>query len=88
MSNFSWRKYAEMIYGKDIKESRGKMKDYEDKDINSMILFLRINKLAEIQYTDSYKQNKFFDYIQQSYLTRKEVINYALENDWKSNWKK
>ena len=64
------------------------MKDYEDKDINSMILFLRINKLAEIQYIDADRQNKFYDYIRQSYLTRKEVINYALENDWKSNWKK
>lgn len=87
MSNFSWRKYAEMIYGKKIKEKE-KMKDYEDKDINSMILFLRINKLAEIQYIDADGQNKFYDYIRQSYLTRKEIIKYALKNDWKSNWKK
>ena len=59
------------------------MKYYKDKELNSMILFLRINKLAEIQYIDIDGQDKFYDYIRQSSLTRKEVIEYALDNDWK-----
>ena len=62
------------------------MKDYEDKDINSMILFLRINKLAEIQYTDMKSQDKFYDYISKSSWTRKEVVKYALNNDWHIHW--
>jgi hypothetical protein len=64
------------------------MKKYEDKDINSMILFLRINNLAEIQYTDIDGQDKFYDYISKFSWTRKEVVEYALENDWCTHWRK
>ena len=61
---------------------------YEDKELNSMILFLRLNRLAEIQYIDVEGQNKFYDYIKKLSWTREEVIICALDNDWKLKWKK
>ena len=63
------------------------MIEYEDRHINNMILFLRINRLAEMQYIDNEK-NKFFDYQSNKWFTSQEVITLALENKWEKNWTK
>ena len=63
------------------------MIEYEDRHINNMILFLRIKRLAEMQYIDNEK-NKFFDYQSNKWFTRQEVITLALENKWEKNWTK
>ena len=39
------------------------MKEYTDKEINNMILFLRVNRFAEFQYIDSDSDLKFYDYM-------------------------
>ena len=75
------------------------MKEYTDKEINSMILYLRINKVAEIQYIDRQvvesngKQNDsgdltFYDYMSASHLTKEQLISAAIESGWKEDWKK
>ena len=75
------------------------MKEYSDKQINSMILYLRINRVAEIQYTDRQiiesngKQIDsgdltFYDYMSASHLTKDQLISAAIESGWKEDWKK
>jgi hypothetical protein len=74
------------------------MKEYSDKQINSMILYLRINKVAEIQYIDRQivesngKQIDsgdltFYDYMSASHLTKDQLISAAIESGWKEDWK-
>ena len=75
------------------------MKEYSDKQINSMILYLRINRVAEIQYIDRQiiesngKQIDsgdltFYDYMSASHLTKDQLISAAIESGWKEDWKK
>jgi hypothetical protein len=67
--------------------------DYKDKHINSMILFLRINNIAEIQYIDRQitagadtGDLTFYDYKSDSHITREQLIASALESGWKKDW--
>ena len=72
--------------------------DYNDKEINSMILFLRLNRIAEIQYIDRQIDEKnrhidsgdltFYDYMSASHLTKNQLISAAIESGWKEDWKK
>tara|TARA_R110000796_G_scaffold244289_1_gene367280 strand:- start:611 stop:805 length:195 start_codon:yes stop_codon:yes gene_type:complete len=59
-------------------------KEYTDKQINSMILHLRLNNVAEMYYLDNQddSERNFFDYRTQTYLTREQVISLALETKW------
>ena len=61
------------------------MKEYTDKQINSMILFLRVNNIAEMYYleNDQDPDRKFYCYRSDSWLTRKQVISTALDSGWK-----
>jgi hypothetical protein len=74
------------------------MKEYSDKQINSMILYLRINKVAEIQYIDRQIDESngkqidsgdltFYDYMSASHLTKDQLISAAIESGWKEDWK-
>jgi len=68
-------------------ERGGKMsKEYTDKQINSMILHLRLNNVAEMYYLENEDNSdrNFFDYRTQTYLTREQVISLALETKWES----
>lgn len=60
------------------------MKEYTDKQINSMILHLRLNNVAEMYYLENEDNSdrNFFDYRTQTYLTREQVISLALETKW------
>jgi len=75
------------------------MKKYTDKQINSMILYLRINKIAQIQYIDRQAIDSngkqidsgdltFYDYMSASHLTKEQLISAAIDSGWKENWKK
>ena len=61
---------------------------YNDKEINSMILYLRVNRVAEMQYVDSDNDLKFYDYMSDKHLTREEVIDLSLKSKWKIDWNK
>jgi len=70
------------------------MKEYTDKQINSMILHLRLNDIAEIYYLeqqDPYTYAKFdkgfYDYKTDSWLSRKMLIGSAIETGWEENGK-
>ena len=67
------------------------MLEYSDKEINSMILYLRINRIAEIQYIDRHEGTPFltfYDYMSASHLTKEQLISAAIESGWKEDWKK
>ena len=66
------------------------MKEYTDKQINSMILHLRLNNIAEIYYLDikdpetrTTHDRGFYGYRTNSWISRKELIASAIETDWK-----
>jgi|5B_taG_2_1085324.scaffolds.fasta_scaffold380610_2 hypothetical protein len=61
------------------------MKEYSDKQINSMILHLRLNNVAEMYYIENKddSQRNFFDYRTQSYLEKSQIISLAIETGWK-----
>ena len=63
-------------------------KEYTDKQINSMILFLRVNDIAEMYYLDKSNSHMcpFFDYKSGSYLSKSMVISTAISEGWKENW--
>ena len=65
------------------------MKEYSDKQINSMILYLRLNNVAEMYYIENQddSQRNFFDYRTQTHLSKKQVISLALETGWEENGK-
>lgn len=65
-------------------EQGGKMKEYTDKQINSMILHLRLNNVAEMYYIENEdgSSRNFFDYRTSTHLTREQVISLALETKW------
>ena len=62
--------------------------EYEDKDINNMILYLRINKRAEMQYIDNDNDLNFYDYMSGKHINRKALIRLALNEGWKLDWQK
>ena len=66
-------------------ERGGKMKEYTDKQINSMILHLRLNNVAEMYYLENEDNSdrNFFDYRSQSYLEKSQVTALAIETGWK-----
>ena len=72
------------------------MKEYTDKDINNMILFLRVNKFAEFQYIDKIDPDddddggdlRFYDYQTDTYCKREDVVKLAEDNKWKPDWQK
>ena len=71
------------------------MKEYTDKQINSMILHLRLNNIAEIYYLDTkdpYTLRKldkgFYDYKTDSWLSRKMLISSAIKTGWKDKMEK
>tara|TARA_R100000353_G_scaffold27404_1_gene23084 strand:+ start:4588 stop:4800 length:213 start_codon:yes stop_codon:yes gene_type:complete len=64
-------------------------KEYTDKQINSMILHLKLNNIAEIQYLEQQnlrtlaKLDKgFYDYKTNSWISRKMLISSAIETGW------
>ena len=61
-------------------------KKYTDKQINSMILHLRLNDIAEMYYLENEDNSdrNFFDYRSQTYLTKSQVISLAIETKWES----
>ena len=66
------------------------MKEYTDKQINSMILHLRLNDIAEIYYLeqkDPFSYSKldkgFYDYKTDSWISREMLISSAIETGWK-----
>jgi len=68
------------------------IKEYTDKQINSMILHLRLKDIAEIYYLDikdpetrTTHDRGFYDYKTNSWISRKELIASALETDWKES---
>ncbi len=73
-------------------------KEYSDRQINSMITFLRVNKIAEVQYIDRQFVDSdvkrgvdsgdftFYDYISNSHLTIQQVISSAIDSGWKEDW--
>ena len=65
------------------------MKEYTDKQINSMILHLRLNNVAEMYYIENQddSQRNFFCYRTKTYLLKEQVISLALETGWEENGK-
>jgi len=72
--------------------------EYNDKQINSMILYLRVNRVAEVQYVDREIINtettsvdtgdlKLYDYMSNSHLSVKQLISAAIESGWTEDWK-
>jgi len=75
-------------------------KKYSDRQINSMITYLRVHKIAEVQYIDRqfvdsksfYKSSHdsvdltFYDYMSNSHIKLSQVISSAIESGWKENW--
>ncbi len=61
------------------------MKEYTDKQINSMILHLRLNNVAEMYYLENEDNSdrNFFDYRSQSYLEKSQLIALAIDTGWK-----
>ena len=71
------------------------MKEYTDKQINSMILHLRLKDIAEIYYLEEKdprtlqaNNRGFYDYKTNSWISRKELIASAIETGWEENGKK
>lgn len=69
-------------------------KEYADKQINSMILHLRLNNVAEMYYLEKEHENRddsdrnFFDYRTQSYLSKSQLIALAIDTGWKEKKEK
>ena len=66
------------------------MKEYTDKQINSMILHLRLKDIAEIYYLEKeepYTYAKldkgFYDYKTDSWISREMLISSAIETGWR-----
>ena len=56
-----------------------------DRTLNNMILYLRINRVAEFQYVDK-DSARLFDFISRKKYKRQEVINLALKHKWTKEW--
>tara|TARA_R110002050_G_scaffold70644_2_gene152256 strand:+ start:187 stop:390 length:204 start_codon:yes stop_codon:yes gene_type:complete len=65
-------------------------KEYTDKQINSMILHLRLNNVAEMYYLENEdgSDRNFFDYCSQSYLEKSQVIALSIDTGWKEKKEK
>lgn len=59
-------------------------KEYTDKQINSMILHLRLNNIAEMYYIENQDDSSrdFYDYRTDTFLEKNQVISLALETKW------
>jgi hypothetical protein len=65
------------------------MKEYTDKQINSMILHLKLKNIAEIQYLEQQDlrtlakfDKSFYDFKTSSWISREMVISSAIETGW------
>ena len=57
----------------------------DNRTLNNMILYLRINRVAEFQYVDN-SSARLFDFISKKKYTREEVITLALKHKWTKKW--
>ncbi len=73
------------------------MKEYTDKQINSMIRHLKVKDIAEIYYLDRMQPRfskedqgdlKFYDYKTNSWINLKELCASAIETGWKDKKEK
>ena len=65
------------------------MKKVNHKELNNMILFLRVHRIAEFYYIGLHNSNtrkRFYDYISGKMFTRQQIIQLALDNNWEPNW--
>lgn len=73
-------------------------KKYSDRQINSMITYLRVHKIAEVQYIDRQFVDSdvkrsvdsgdftFYDYMSNSHITLSQVISSAIDSGWTEGW--
>lgn len=73
-------------------------KKYTDRQINSMITYLRVHKIAEVQYIDRQFVDSdvkrsvdsgdftFYDYMSNSHITLSQVISSAIDSGWTEGW--
>ena len=73
-------------------------KEYSDRQINSMITYLRVHKIAEVQYIDRQFVDSdvkrsvdsgdftFYDYMSNSHITLSQVISSAIDSGWTEGW--
>lgn len=66
------------------------MKEYTDKQINSMIRHLKVKDIAEIQYIDNCDSGDltYYDYKSNSHLTLSQLVASAIETGWKDKGEK
>lgn len=57
----------------------------DDRTLNNMILYLRINRVAEFQYVDN-GSARLFDFISKKKYERDEIITLALKHKWTKEW--
>tara|TARA_R100000231_G_C5329677_1_gene165933 strand:- start:2160 stop:2534 length:375 start_codon:yes stop_codon:yes gene_type:complete len=65
------------------------MKKVNHKELNNMILFLRVHRIAEFYYIGLHNSNtrkRFYDYISGKMFTRQQIIDLALDNHWHKDW--
>jgi len=88
---YNWL-YNQLVKALDERQRRkGFMKEYNHKDVNNMILFLRVHKIAEFFYIGTHNpktQKRFYDYMSGQMFTRQQIIQLALDNNWVSDWLK
>ena len=66
----------------------GNKEKLECKKINSMILFLKIKRIAEIQYISRevcLDDLKLYDYMSNSKFSVDQIKSVAIESGWKEN---
>lgn len=66
------------------------MKEYTDKQINSMIRHLKVKDIAEIQYVHNCDSGDltYYDYKSNSHLTLSQLVASAIETGWKDKKEK
>lgn len=61
-------------------------KSVDNRTLNSMILYLRINRVAEFQNVDHGQTARFYDYISAKKYTRDDIITLAYKHKWTKEW--
>ena len=70
-------------------------KDWTNRQINSMITYLRVKKIAEIQYIEIHGnvmehwetgEYTLYDYMSNSRLMLSQGISAAIDSGWKEDW--